>query len=203
MKKSSKATQNHQPTSKKERPVFTVGIDLGDRFSRYCLLNQDSEVAEEGRMATTKAALERHFGGEERLRIALECGTHSPWVSRLLESMGHEVVVANTRKIRAITASDSKNDRNDAERLARFAAYDVGLLSPIRHRSPQRQYDLSLLEARDALVRARTMLVNATRGLVKSSGGRLPKCSTESFATKAATAVPAAMEAAITPLFGF
>jgi len=200
MKKSSKATQNHQPTSKREKPAFTVGIDLGDRFSRYCRLNQDSEVTEEGRIATTKAALERHFAGEDRLRIALECGTHSPWVSRLLESMGHEVVVANTRKIRAITASDAKNDRNDAERLARFAAYDVGLLSPIRHRSPQRQYDLSLLEARDALVRARTMLVNATRGLVKSSGGRLPKCSTESFATKAAAAVPAAMEASLTPL---
>jgi transposase len=114
--------------------------------------------------------------------------------------MGHEVVVANTRKIRAITASDSKNDRNDAERLARFAAYDVGLLSPIRHRSPQRQYDLSLVEARDALVRARTMLVNATRGLVKSTGGRLPKCSTESFAVKVAAAVPAELQAAITPL---
>ena len=92
MKKSSKATQNHQPTSKREKPAFTVGIDLGDRFSRYCLLNQDSEVTEEGRIATTKAALERHFAGEDRLRIALECGTHSPWVSRLLESMGHEVV---------------------------------------------------------------------------------------------------------------
>lgn len=200
MKKSSKAAHNHQPPAKREKPELTVGVDLGDRFSRYCLLNQDSEVIEEGRMATTKAALERHFAGEERLRIALECGTHSPWVSRLLQGMGHEVIVANTRKIRAITASDSKNDRNDAERLARFAAYDVGLLSPIRHRGPQRQYDLSLLQARDALVRARTMLVNATRGLVKSAGGRLPKCSTESFATKAAAAVPAEMEAAITPL---
>jgi hypothetical protein len=88
MKKSSKATQNHQPTAKREKPGLTVGLDLGDRFSRYCLLNQDSEVIEEGRIATTKAALERHFAGEERLRIALECGTHSLWVSRLLEKHG-------------------------------------------------------------------------------------------------------------------
>jgi transposase len=200
MRKSSQAALSHQSTAKPGKPAMTVGIDLGDRFSRYCILNGDSEVIEEGRMATTQAALERHFAGEERWRMALECGTHSPWVSRLLESMGHEVVVANTRKIRAITASESKNDRNDAERLARFAAYDVRLLSPIRHRSRQRQRDLNLLEARDALVRARTMLVNAARGLVKSTGGRLPKCSTESFGAKAAAAVPAEMEAAITPL---
>src|SRR5271166_6894529 len=75
---------------------------------------------EEGRIATTAAALERHFGGEARQRIALECGTHSPWVSRLLQGMGHEVWVANARKLRAITASESKNDRNDAEKLARL-----------------------------------------------------------------------------------
>lgn len=125
MRKSSKAASNHQPATKREKPALTVGLDLGDRFSHYCVLNEESEMIEEGRIATTKTALERHFAGEERMRIALECGTHSPWVSRLLESMRHEVVVANTRKIRAITGSESKNDTNDAEKLARFAAYDV------------------------------------------------------------------------------
>ena len=182
------------------RPAVTVGIDLGDRFSHYCVLNEYSEVIEEGRMATTRAALEKHFRGEGRQRIAVECGTHSAWVSQLLEGMGHEVVVANARKIRAITGSESKNDRNDAEKLARFAAYDIALLSPIRHRSRQRQRDLNLLQARDALVRARTMLVNAARGLVKSAGGRLPKCSTESFALKVAAGIPEGMETTLTPL---
>ena len=95
--------------SMQARPEMTVGIDLGDRFSRYCMVNGDGEVIEEGRMRTTGAALERHFAGEARQRIALECGTHSPWVSRLLQEMGHEVVVANTRKLRAITHSESKN----------------------------------------------------------------------------------------------
>lgn len=205
MRKNSKARKADQGVAKtnvakQSKPGITVGMDLGDRYSHYCVLNQDREVIEEGRIATTKEALERHFAGEERQRIALECGTHSPWVSRLLEGMGHEVVVANARKIRAITGSESKNDANDAEKLARFAAYDVALLSPIRHRSRQRQGDLTLLQARDALVRARTMLVNATRGLVKSAGGRLPKCSTESFTGKVTAAIPAGMEAAITPL---
>ncbi len=103
-----------------EKPAITVGIDLGDRFSRYCVVNQEGEVMEEARLQTTTAALERHFAGEARQRVAMECGTHSPWVSRLLQSMGHEVLVANARKLRAITGSESKNDRNDAEKLARF-----------------------------------------------------------------------------------
>ena len=183
-----------------EKPAITVGIDVGDRFSRYCVINGDGEVIEEGRIQTNGAALERHFAGEPRQRIAMECGTHSPWVSRLLQGMGHEVLVANARKVRAITGSESKNDRNDAEKLARFAAYDVRLLSPIQHRSPERQRDLNLLQARDTLVRARTMLVNAMRGLVKSAGQRLPKCSTESFARAVRTTIPAGMEPALTPL---
>jgi transposase len=177
-----------------------VGIDLGDRFSRYCVVNQDGEVMEEGRIATTAAALERHFAGGTRMRIAMECGTHSPWVSRLLRSLGHEVWVANTRKLRAITASESKNDRNDAEKLARFAAYNPQLLSPIEHRSVERQRDLNLLQARDTLVRARTMLVNALRGLIKSAGYRLPKCSTEAFARVAGKAIPVGYELVARPL---
>ena len=114
MKKGSRASVRAQ------KPLITVGIDLGDRFSRYCMVNAEGEVMEEGRMQTTAAAMERHFAGEARQRIAMECGTHSPWVSRLLRDMGHEVWVANARKIRAITASESKNDRNDAEKLARL-----------------------------------------------------------------------------------
>jgi Transposase len=140
--------KGNRGSAKAEKPQVTVGIDLGDRFSRYCIVNAEGEVMEEGRIATTAAALERHFGGEARQRIAMECGTHSPWVSRLLRGMGHEVWVANTRKLRAITASESKNDRNDAEKLARFAAYHPQLLSPIQHRSPERQRDLNLLQAR-------------------------------------------------------
>ena len=106
----------------------------------------------EGRIQSTVAALEKHFGGEPRMRIALETGTRSPWVSRLLKSYGHEVIVANPRKITTKTGSESKNDRNDAEQLARMAAFDPKLLHPIEHRSLERQQDLNLIHTRSVLV---------------------------------------------------
>lgn len=198
MKKVSKQTQRMEASHAK--PTMTVGLDMGDRFSNYCLLNEEGDVVEEGRIQSTEAALRRHFEGEPRMRIALECGTHSPWVSRLLTGLGHQVIVANARKIRAITASESKNDRNDAEKLARFAAHDPRLLSPVEHRSPERQVDLNLIHARSTLVRARTMIVNALRGLVKSAGGRLPACSTESLPARAADAIPPELATVATPL---
>ena len=123
----------------------------------------------------------------------MECGTHSPWVSRLLAELGHQVIVANARKIRAITASESKNDRNDAEKLARFAAFDPRLLSPLEHRSVARQQDLNLIHARSTLVRARTMIVNALRGLVNSAGSRLPACSDRVLSVRAGAAIPPAL----------
>lgn len=198
MKKVSKQMELKQTTS--DKPSMTVGLDLGDRFSHYCLLNADGEAIEEGRLQSTEAALRRHFEGQPRMRFALECGTHSPWVSLLLEVLGHQVIVANARKIPAITASESKNDRNDAEKLARFAAFDPRLLSPIQHRRSERQLDLNLIHARSTLVRARTMIVNALRGLVKSAGGRLPACSTESLPARARPAIPSSLASVATPL---
>jgi transposase len=182
------------------RPELTVGLDLGDRFSRYCVVNGEGEVVEEGRVQSTEAAFARHFPQEPQLRIALECGTHSPWVSRMLKQFGHQVIVANARKIPAITASESKNDRNDAEKLARFAAFDPRLLSPVQHRSVERQLDLNLIQARATLVKARTMIVNALRGLVKSAVGRLPACSTESLPARVESAVPPTLAAVAGPL---
>jgi transposase len=187
-----------RPASRK--PERIAGVDLGDRYSHYCVLTGDGELVEEGRLQSTEAGLRKQFANEPRMRIALEAGTHSPWVSRLLEGLGHEVLVANPRKIRAITASESKNDRNDAEKLARFAACDPKLLSPIRHRSPERQQDLNLIHARGSLVRARTGLVNALRGLVKSAGGRLGACSTRSFPEKTRAAIPPQLQPAAAPL---
>lgn len=198
MKKVSKVVR--ETDRAKDKPAITVGLDLGDRYSRYCLLNEEGEVIEEGRIQSTEVAFRRHFEGEARQRIALECGTHSPWVSRLLKTLGHQVIVANARKIPAITASESKNDRNDAELLARFAAHDPKLLSPVQHRSLERQQDLNLIQARSTLVRARTMIVNALRGLVKSAGGRLPACSTESLPVRVWASIPPALTAVALPL---
>jgi hypothetical protein len=182
-----------------EKPEITIGLDLGDRFSHYCMLNGDGDAIESGRIQTTEGALRRHFEGEPTIRFALECGTHSPWISRLLEQLGHQVIVANTRKMRAITAGESKSDKKDADKLARFAFCDPRLLSPIRHRSPERQQDLNLIQARSTLVRARTMIVNALRGLVKSAGGRLPVCAPQGFKARAETSIPPALAKAAAP----
>jgi transposase len=173
---------------------------VGDRYSHLCVVDEEGEVVERDRVRSSEAAFRRHFEAAPRLRIALECGTHSPWMSCLLQQLGHQVIVANARKIPTITESESKNDGRDAEQLALMAAFNPKLLSPLQHRSPARQQDLNLIRVRATLVRARTMLVNALRGLVKSAGSRLPACSTESLPTRARTAIPPALAAAAMPL---
>lgn len=197
MKKISKKQRAFAAESKPEK---IVGLDLGDRYSHYCMLTASGELMEEGRIRSTIAALEKQFANEPRMRIALETGTHSPWVSRLLECHGHQVIVANARKIPVITASESKNDRNDAEQLARMAAFDPKLLHPVEHRSLERQQDLNLVHTRSVLVRARTMLINSVRGLVKSGGGRLPACSSAAFPGKAREVIPEVLKMACEPL---
>ncbi len=195
-----KLSRKQRAIAAESKPEKVVGLDLGDRYSHYCMLTNTGELMEEGRIQSTAAALTKQFGNEARMRIALETGTHSPWVSRLLESFGHQAIVANARKIPTVTASESKNDRNDAEQLARMAAFDPKLLHPVEHRSLERQQDLNLVHTRSVLVRARTMLVNSVRGLVKSAGGRLPACSSAAFPDKARTAMPAELKTACEPL---
>ena len=133
-------------------------------------------------------------------RIVIEVGTHSPWVSRLLQSLEHEVIVANARRVRAITESSRKDDRMDAQMLARLARVDPGLLCPIRHRSERAQQHLAMIKARAALVEGRTALVNAARGLTKSSGERLASCDTDQMGVEKLEGLPAAMQTALQPL---
>lgn len=145
--------------------AITAGIDLGDRYSHLCLLDTDSgEVLEESRIPTTRKAFQRRFSGSQTMRVAIETGTHSPWVSRLLKSAGHEVLVANARKVRLIYAEGRKTDVIDARKLARLARLDPQLLSPIEHRGEDSQAHLTLLRSRDALVGTRTKLVNPGYG---------------------------------------
>ena len=158
-----------------------IGLDLGDRSSAYCVLNEAGEIVLEHKLATTPEAMKQVFGSLPRCRIAMETGTHSPWVSRLLTALGHEVIVGHAQKVRLITKSRKKDDRLDARTLARLARIDPQLLSPVKHRSAQAQLHLTEIRARAVLVSARTALVNAARGLVKSYGERLRKCDTQQF----------------------
>ncbi len=160
---------------------LTIGLDLGDKYSEGCVVDASGEVVETFRVRTTQAALDRVLARFGKARVVLEVGTHSPWVSRRIAAQGHEVIVANPRRVRLIAENDSKSDGFDAELLARLGRVDPQLLCPIVHRGEQAQRDLVLLRARDGLVRARTQLVNQVRGFAKSLGTRLPGSSTEAF----------------------
>jgi len=146
----------------KQQPLMTAGLDLGDKHSYLYLIDQQSgEIMEEGRLRTTPEAFLRRFASHERpLRIAIETGTHSPWVSRLLKECGHEVLVANARKLRLIYANKQKTEEVDAENLARLARLDPKLLYPLKHRGEDSQAHLALIRSRQALIGCRTQLVN-------------------------------------------
>jgi transposase len=186
----------------RSEPKMTAGLDLGDKYSYLCLIDtQSGEVIDEGRLRTSPEALRRRFASERPpMRIAIETGTHSPWVSRVLEECGHEVLVANARKLRFIYANKRKTDEIDAENLARLARLDPRLLYPVRHRGEDSQAQMALIRSRQALVGSRTQLVNHVRGAVKSFGGRLPKCPARSFHNRAAAHIPEALWPAIRPI---
>jgi transposase len=186
----------------KEQPHMTAGLDLGDKYSYLCLIDQESgEMVEEGRLRTNPEAFSRRFASERPpMRIAIEAGTHSPWASRVLEGCGHEVLVANARKLRLIYANKRKTDEIDAENLARLARLDPKLLYPLEHRGEDSQAHLAIIRSREALVGSRTQLVNHVRGAVKSFGGRLPKCSARSFHNKAPSHIPEALRPALEPI---
>ncbi|HEX6810550.1 MAG TPA: IS110 family transposase [Planctomycetota bacterium] len=179
---------------------LTIGIDLGDKHSHVCVLDAEGTIVEESRLQTKPAAFRQRFGGLPTARIAIEAGTHSPWANALRREFGHEVLVANPRKVRAIYDNDQKSDRVDAEQLARFARMDPKLLSPIVHRSMAARADLAVLRSRSALVDARTQLINHVRGSVKPFGNRLPDSSTLTFARKAAWKIPRELRPALVPV---
>src|SRR5712692_1577549 len=179
---------------------LTIGVDLGDLWSFYCIRDEAGEIILEQKLPTTPEAMKQTFGKIPQSLIALETGTHSPWVSRLFTQLGHEVIVAHAQKVQLITKSSRKDDRHDAQTLARLARIDPELLGPVRHRSAKAQIHLTVIRARAELVSARTALVNAARGLVKSFGQRLPKCGTYQVNEKLAEGVNAELRDVLAPL---
>jgi transposase len=179
---------------------YYIGIDLGDKRSNYCVMDTGKEILAEDTLATTSEEFGVYFAAIPRSRIALEVGTHSPWVNALLEGLGHEVYVANPRKMESIKKNKRKNDKADARKLARLVRADPELLYPIHHRGVEAREDLILLRARDAVVRSRTKLINCVRGLVKSIGDRVPKCSSDNFHNHAEGALPESVRETLLPL---
>ncbi len=188
-----------RPQSRSAIPNLTVGIDLGDRRSRVYVVDEAGERVDARWVRTTREALGAWLPQYPGARVVLEVGAHSPWVSRLGEALGHEVLVANSSEYRR-KRGRRRNDKLDAEQLARLGRADPKLLCPIRHRGEAAQVDLAVLHARDALMAARTQLVNHVRGTVKAIGERLPACSADAFASRMAGALPAGLQPALEPV---
>ena len=199
MKKTITTTTRREKTMRKGSKL-TVGIDIGDRSSSFCVLDDSGDIVLEQRIATSKQRMREVFGAFARSRVALETGAHSPWVSRLLTDCGHEVIVAHARNVRLIGESTRKDDRLDARTLARLARIDPQLLCPIRHRSAAAQAHLTVIRSRAVLVHSRTALINSARGLAKSFGERLRRCGSFRVSAGMAADLSPELGVALTPL---
>ena len=189
-----------QSSGRQEAPALTVGLDVDDRHIQVCVLDPEARVVREQRVRTTALALRQALGDLAASRVVLEAGPRSPWLSRLLAELGHEVIVANVRQVALIARSHRKDDRIDAELLARLGRLDPELLAPIRHRGARAQQDLAVVRSRDALVRSRTQLINHVRGAVKAWGAALPRSTAPAFHRKAAEHIPGELRTALLPL---
>lgn len=179
---------------------ITIGMDLGDKNNVICVLNSEGKPVKSVVIENTENSLRSFFKTFKGAQVAIEAGTHSPWISRLLTTMGCDVLVGNPRKLRVIWDSDKKSDCRDAEMLARIARFDPDLLYPITHRGKQAQLDMELLQARDILVKNRTNLMNYVRSGFKSIGERLPTCSSECFHKRGQEHLPSALESSLKPV---
>ncbi len=179
---------------------ITVGMDIGDKQHVVCILDGAGKVIKRDRVANTAEVIGKYFKRLAPCRVGLEAGTHSGWVSRILAELGHEVLVGNPRKLRAIWKSDQKDDNKDAEMIARLTRADPQLLHPIQHRGAEAQLDLGIIKARDMLVKSRSMLIAHVRGAVKSIGERIATCSAETFHLRLNKEMPEELRGALEPL---
>lgn len=169
---------------------ITIGMDLGDKNNTVCVLDSQGNIVHKENIENTQESILKFMKKFSNAKVAIEAGTHSPWISRLLTGIGQKVLVGNPRKLRSIWQSEKKDDMRDAEMLARIARFDPDLLYPIQHKSKEAQADMSLLHTREALIKQRSSLINHIRGTVKSFGARIAGCSTESFHKQALSRIP-------------
>ncbi len=187
--------------STKRVSQLTIGLDLGDLESSYCVLGGERQVMEEGRVATTAEAFRERFQRFAGATMVFEVGSQSRWVQPLLLEMGmSEAIAADPRQIKLINQSVRKTDRKDAYILARAGQGLPELLHPVRHRSQQAHSDLSVVRSRELLVQQRTQLVNRMRGMIKASGSRIVGCDAAYFFRKAPSQIPEHLRDACDPL---
>ena len=178
---------------------ITIGLDLGEHRHRYCALDAEGKVVEEGNVANERKALAKLSARYPGAVAIMEAGTHSPWISRHLEALGWRVIVSNPRKVRAIYQHERKCDERDALMLARIGRMDPALLYPVRHSSEQAQEDLVRIKLRDSLVRARVALINSVRFSLKSLGYSVRNPSSARFHKTVMEALPNSLCQMISP----
>jgi transposase len=182
------------------RTHFTIGLDVGDKRTHFCVLDAEREVVKRGTFVTTREALESALGAFRGALVVLEAGSQSPWMSRALSGFGYRVLVADPRRVELISKDPRKTDRRDAELLARMGAALPEVLGSVHHRSEQAQAHLSIVRARDLMVRQRTMAVQQTRSICKAFGVRLPSASTDGFPAKMRAQIPEQLRPALDPV---
>ena len=181
-------------------PDRFYGLDVGDRVTHVCCVDAGRTVVERFKFSTSPDSIRRAFGERAPARIVLEVGSQSPWMSALLRELGHDVLVADARRVAAITRSGRKTDRRDAETLARLVQGMPELLGSVHHRGRQSQADLAVIRARDLLVKSRTRCVQHVRGTLKGFGLRVRACSTPAFHKVAREVIPDMLLPALTPI---
>ena len=177
-----------------------AGLDLGDRHSPLCLLGLDGKIIERHRIRTNGKAFKKFFDAWGPMRVVFEAGTHSLWVFRLLQRLGHQPLMADTHHLALITQSMSKSDRRDAATLGELGLRLPQMMRAVTPCSLETQQHRTVLRARDGAVQARTKLSSQGRGLVKSFGVRWPACDTAACAKKAAAAMPSDLKDTLGPL---
>jgi transposase len=179
---------------------ITVGLDVGDKRTHFCVVGGERKVIARGSFPTTRAQLEAALAPYAGAKVILEAGAQSPWMSRALASLGYAVQVVDPRRVQLISKDPRKTDRRDAEMLAKMGAAMPDLLGNVRHRGEQAQAHLSIVRTRDLLVRMRGMAVQQARGICKAFGVRLPSTSTGAFAHRVDELVPELLRPAIAPV---
>lgn len=170
-----------------------IGVDISDK---WCVIrgvdemDDNVEVSRKTRVGTEADELRSYFETIEPTRVVMEASTHSPWISRLVADCGHDAFVVDPHRVQLISENKYKDDPTDAELLARLGRADIKLLNPIEHREENCQADLVKIRMRAVLVRVRSSLISTVRGTVKSFGGRIPSCSSETFGKKARDHLP-------------
>ena len=181
-------------------PNLTIGLDIGDKSSCVCEIEASGRVVRTAALKSSPAGIQEYFGQLPPSRVVMEVGTHSGWMSRQIQELGHEVIVANPSAVYGKGRRNRRNDAMDAEFLARQGRVDPSLLHPIKHRGADTQKHLAILRARDVLVSSRTKLINSVRGSVKAMGSRIARCSAPAFARTALTQIPEELRPALEPL---